>query len=123
MSSDEQVLAAHCDCMAGLGESCSHIAAILFKIEAAVRGGSTSSACTDDPRQWDSSFVKKAEAASVARIHFYKNPVKERLRCLKNIRPRQPASPSEEQKSTFLQSLAEGQEHVVGLYTFKDVFR
>ena len=32
---------AHCTCMAGLGESCSHIGAILFKIEAAVRAGYT----------------------------------------------------------------------------------
>ena len=32
---------AHCSCMAGLGESCSHIGAILFKIEAAVRAGYT----------------------------------------------------------------------------------
>ena len=28
---------AHCTCMAGLGESCSHIGALLFKLKAAIR--------------------------------------------------------------------------------------
>lgn len=31
------VEAAHCNCMAGLGEACSHIGALLFYIETAVR--------------------------------------------------------------------------------------
>ena len=34
---DGCVLSGHCNCMAGLGESCSHIGAILFYIEATVR--------------------------------------------------------------------------------------
>ena len=34
---DGRILSAHCNCMAGLGESCSHIGAILFYIEATVR--------------------------------------------------------------------------------------
>ena len=32
-----KILAGHCNCMAGLGESCTHVAALLFAIEAAVR--------------------------------------------------------------------------------------
>ena len=31
------VVCAHCDCMAGLGEACSHIAAILFTLDANVQ--------------------------------------------------------------------------------------
>ena len=31
------MLAAHCNCVAGLGESCSHIASLLWAIEAGVR--------------------------------------------------------------------------------------
>ena len=34
---DGDVLSAHCNCMAGLGESCSHIGAILFFVDATVR--------------------------------------------------------------------------------------
>ncbi|KAK7121786.1 hypothetical protein R3I93_022768 [Phoxinus phoxinus] len=36
-----KVRAAHCDCMAGLGESCSHVGAVLYKLEASVRLGIT----------------------------------------------------------------------------------
>ena len=28
------IICGHCDCMAGLGEACSHVAAILFTLEA-----------------------------------------------------------------------------------------
>ena len=34
---DDKVLAALCTCIAGLGESCSHIAALLFSIDAMVQ--------------------------------------------------------------------------------------
>ena len=32
-----KILSAHCDCMAGLGESCSHVGALLFYVDATVR--------------------------------------------------------------------------------------
>ena len=32
-----EILYVHCNCMAGLGESCSHVGALLFYVEAAVR--------------------------------------------------------------------------------------
>ena len=32
-----KVLAGHCDCMAGLGETCCHVASLLFAIESGVR--------------------------------------------------------------------------------------
>ena len=37
---------AHCTCMAGLGELCSHIGALLFKLEAAIRAGFTKKLAT-----------------------------------------------------------------------------
>ena len=37
MEPDGKVLAAHCTCMAGVGEACSHIAALLFSIVAMVQ--------------------------------------------------------------------------------------
>ena len=43
---------AHCTCMAGLGESRSHIGATLFKTEAAVRAGYTKKAYTDEACKW-----------------------------------------------------------------------
>ena len=64
VSRDAKVLTAHCDCMVSLGETCSHIAAVLFKIEAALRLGYTSVACTDEPCQWNACFVKKTTGNS-----------------------------------------------------------
>ncbi len=32
-----KIVAGHCDCMAGLGETCSHVASPLFAIESGVR--------------------------------------------------------------------------------------
>ena len=34
---DGCILAAHCTCMAGLGEACTHIAALLFAIQASIK--------------------------------------------------------------------------------------
>ena len=34
--SDGQIHAAHCDCMAGLGETCSHVASLLWTVAAGV---------------------------------------------------------------------------------------
>ena len=34
---DGKVLTAHCNCMAGLGETCSHVGALLFAVEATVK--------------------------------------------------------------------------------------
>ena len=53
---------AHFTCMAGLGESCSHIVALLFKLEAAARAGFTKKACTDVACTWNQDFVKKNKA-------------------------------------------------------------
>lgn len=32
-----KILAGHCDCMAGLGETCSHVGSLLWAVEAGVR--------------------------------------------------------------------------------------
>lgn len=42
-----------------LGEVCSHVAAILFKIEASVRLGYNKVACTSMPCLWNQNFTKK----------------------------------------------------------------
>ena len=75
---DGHIVAAHCTCMAGyvlnhmldytaciisclllysLGEGCSHIAALLFKVESAVRNGHTSP--TSSLCQWNQIFTTK----------------------------------------------------------------
>ena len=72
INKDGVVIAAHCNCKAGLGESCSHVAALLFKVEAAVRLGYTTLACTDVPCQWNNHFAKKVECETLEEIKLYK---------------------------------------------------
>ena len=51
MERSGEVCCAHCTCMAGLGEACTHVAAVLFYLETAVRitGQPT---CTQQECQW-----------------------------------------------------------------------
>ena len=42
----------NCDCMAGLGEACSHIAAILFALDANMHARKSMSSCTSLPCSW-----------------------------------------------------------------------
>jgi len=65
------VINAHCTCMAGLGESCSHVAALLFKVEAAVRAGYTQRACTEEACIWNNDFKDKVACAEIADVKFY----------------------------------------------------
>ena len=62
---------AHCTCMAGLGEPCSHIGALLLKLEAAIRAGFTKKACTDVACTWNQDFVKKIKPDKIANIKLY----------------------------------------------------
>ena len=64
---DGVVECAHCQCMAGLKEVCSHVGAILFYIEA-LRCATT---CTDVTCQWVvPSCVKSIPYAKIADIDF-----------------------------------------------------
>ena len=63
------VLCAHCTCMAGLGEACSHVAALLFAaIYTAERANNAS--CTSVPCRWADLSGKAAPFAPTAEIDF-----------------------------------------------------
>ncbi|KAL5473823.1 hypothetical protein EMCRGX_G028380 [Ephydatia muelleri] len=53
------VVTAHGTCMAGLGEVCSHIGAVLFKVEACVRLRNESVTCMSLPCTWNQTFSTK----------------------------------------------------------------
>ncbi|XP_048748384.2 uncharacterized protein LOC125660689 [Ostrea edulis] len=117
---DGQVIAAHCDCMAGLGETCSHIGATSFKMEAAVRLGYTSATCTDIPCEWNQCFTKNVKAARISAINFYKQSAKEKLKSSqqKGKPLPQPSTVSDQMK--FLDGLSALKTNSVGLSTFKE---
>ena len=56
--------------MAGLGESCSQIAALLVKVEAVVRMNYTKKACTDEACK-QNDFVDGIKGIPISKIKFY----------------------------------------------------
>ena len=67
---DGKILVGHCDCMAGLGETCSHVASMLWAIESGVRLRDTMTvtqkkACWVIPNN-----VKEVPYAPVKKINF-----------------------------------------------------
>ena len=66
---DGVAMCAHCDCVAGLGEVCSHMGAVLFYIEATHRIKS----CTEVPCAWNMPHsVDSIPYAKIADIDFSK---------------------------------------------------
>ena len=53
---DGSVKTGHCDCMARLEEACSHVAALLFKVEAAVKLGLTKESSTSQVCTWNQAY-------------------------------------------------------------------
>ncbi|XP_034046938.1 uncharacterized protein LOC117528417 isoform X2 [Thalassophryne amazonica] len=53
----------NCPLHSPLGECCSHIAAVLFKIEDAVRQGCRTTDCTDTECKWNTCFMSKLQPA------------------------------------------------------------
>ena len=47
-----KIMTAHCSCMAGMSQTCNHVAAALFRIESAVRMGLNSLSCTSKANTW-----------------------------------------------------------------------
>lgn len=74
---DGEVTAAHCTCMAGTGEACSHIAALLFYLEVGVRLRNERS-CTDDVNTWLPPHVQKLAACPISSLDFSSSSMKKR---------------------------------------------
>ena len=47
-----KIRSSHCTCVAGMGETCNHVAAAMFRVEAAVRTGLTNLSCTISANEW-----------------------------------------------------------------------
>ena len=65
------ILCAHCTCMAGLGEVCSHISALLFAIEAHTKLKKDAS-CTSHPCKWLPPAIKMSIMLKYLKIDFSK---------------------------------------------------
>ena len=47
-----KIMSVHCSCMAGMSGTCNHVAAMFFRVEAAVRLGLTNPTCTTKSCEW-----------------------------------------------------------------------
>ena len=70
------IAAAHCTCMAGLGEVCSHVSALLLTVEAHTKFTRETS-CTSEPSQWLPPSMKKVHFAPISNIDFSAPQIKE----------------------------------------------
>ena len=76
---DGKVLCAHCTCMAGLGEVCTHVSATLFLMEAMVKIRNNQTV-TDKPAYWlIPTVTKKVDYATVSDIDFRLNLLKNQV--------------------------------------------
>ena len=64
------IQSAHCTCMAGLGEACSHVGALLFYVDAAVKI-KNSKTVTEEPAYWKlPSGLQKKQQKPVKDLNF-----------------------------------------------------
>ena len=66
-----------------MGEFCSHVGAVLFKVEMANRLGFTHETCTIRSCAWNNDFVCKVVPSPVSKITFFKKTVTDRTRATK----------------------------------------
>ena len=111
------IIAAHCTCMAGLGESCSHIGALLFKVEAAVRCGYTKLTCTEEACKWNNDFVKKITPVPIANVDFYSDEAVKNFKANPKKAVHQ-TKPTQQQQQQFFEAISTIQgENAIVLHT------
>ena len=111
---DGKVLAAHCTCMAGLGEACTHIAALLFSLEATVKVRATRTV-TDEKSYWLPASMRGVTYNKIEDIDFTSAKSKKKRvdsilegtpakKCV-GAQPKEVPVPSSQEINVFLQQL------------------
>ncbi len=109
------IQSAHCNCMAGLAEACTHIAALMFAVEAAVRLRESKTP-TQELAYWIAPSQGKVEYCEIADIDFSSASLKKKkldqALCGELVKkqsaiPKQITSPSEEEITTFYSKLSQ----------------
>ncbi|XP_042144335.1 uncharacterized protein LOC115311463 [Ixodes scapularis] len=65
-----EVITAGCTCMAGQARVCSHVGAVLWKVDLAVARGMTGLSCTDSEAQWNKGTKRNVEPGRLSKITF-----------------------------------------------------
>lgn len=108
---DGQIVTAHCNCMAGQGESCSHIGALIFAIITKIELELQKSA-TDKENKWLQPNLKKSTFRRISDIDFRSAAMKKRKIFESNIdkeieREKKISPPKENELKEFFNSVAE----------------
>ena len=111
-NSDGTIVCSHCTCMAGLGEACSHIAAVMFGVETHNRM-LKDEACTSKLCAWLPPTMRNVTFAPIAEIDFTAPSTKQK-RSMSQDMPDQGTTqmsrsvppPSNEELSTFYKLLS-----------------
>ncbi|XP_077516907.1 uncharacterized protein LOC144127829 [Amblyomma americanum] len=74
---DGAVITAHCTCMAGAGEACSHVGACLFAVETGIKMMKSRS-CTQKDNMWLPAYVEKVQYKRLKDINFTSSKGKKR---------------------------------------------
>ena len=69
---DGTVHTGECSCVAGLSKTCSHVGALLWKIEYAVRMNLTGKSCTDEQTKWNMGTSRNIEPRLIHSMDFQK---------------------------------------------------
>lgn len=67
---DGEVITGGCTCMAGKARVCSHVGAVLWKVDCAASAGLTGQACTDAAMNWNQGTKKNVVPAPLHNISF-----------------------------------------------------
>lgn len=109
---DGRIICAHCTCMAGLGEACSHMAAVLFTFEANTQTKKTFST-TSLPCSWLPPSFRSVPFARLAEINF-STPLQKRRQI---VSPDNSNGSSSRQRPEQTSTPAPTEEEVQGLYS------
>ncbi|XP_033759579.1 uncharacterized protein LOC117341823 [Pecten maximus] len=66
------VYTGECSCVAGLSKTCSHVGALLWKVEHAVRMNLTGKSCTDEQVKWNMGTTRNIEPGLINNMDFQK---------------------------------------------------
>ena len=108
-----KIRAYNCTFMAGMGQSCNHVAAAMFRVEAAVRNVLTNPSCTSSSNKW-LPYWKEVEPSKIKNLNFNRERFGDRGKKKRSLI----STP----KSNF-QSLASCSEKLLNLNYFADALK
>ena len=105
-----------------LGESCSHVGGLLYKIEMVVRLGGNNKSCTDDLCKWNHAEWKGVPPAPLSKVPLYNTKAKDKVASsgARNRRAN-PLPMTTDEKQNYLQRMVTCNKLPIGLSLFQFV--